>query len=91
MLEETNTEYAPWNVISGMDKTEAMHEILSIIVENIEARIKSNDGDGIGIRPEDMQHELVDMPKLKDVDLEAKRVSLSIKRTLEAPKEETEE
>ena len=29
--------------------------------------------------------------KLKDVDLEAKRVSLSIKRTLEAPKEETEE
>lgn len=69
MLEETNTEYAPWNVISGMDKTEAMHEILSIIVENIEARIKSNDGDGIGIRPEDMQHELVDMPKLKDVDL----------------------
>lgn len=69
MLEETNTEYAPWNVISGMYKTEAMHEILSIIVENIEARIKSNDGDGIGIRPEDMQHELVDMPKLKDVDL----------------------
>ncbi len=69
MLEQTNTEYAPWNVVSSMNKTEAMHDILSIIVENIENRLKSNDSDRIGIRPEAMQHELVDMPKLKDVDL----------------------
>ena len=69
MLEMTNTEYAPWNVVSSMNKTEAMHDILSIIVENIESRLKSNDSDRIGIRAESMQHELVDMPKLKDIDL----------------------
>ena len=69
MLEMTNTEYAPWNVVSSMNKTEAMHDILSIIVENIESRLKSKDSDRIGIRAESMQHELVDMPKLKDIDL----------------------
>ena len=39
------------------------------LVENIESRLKSKDSDRIGIRAESMQHELVDMPKLKDIDL----------------------
>ena len=69
MLEATNTDIAPWTVISGMDKTLALNNILKTMIARIEDRL-SEDTVKTGILPDNMKFELVHMPKLSEVNLD---------------------
>jgi len=73
MLEDTNTDNAPWNAISGMDKNVALYSILGILVKNIEeklnAKLEVKKAKQTGIIASKMQFPLMKMPKLADVDL----------------------
>lgn len=69
MLEATNTEIAPWTVILGMDKTLALNCILKNMITSIEARLQ-DESVKTGVLPQDMKFELVDMPKLSEVNLD---------------------
>jgi len=73
MLENTNTENAPWNAISGMDKHVALYSILSILVKNIEEKLKADlevkRPKQTGIIASKMGFPLIKMPKLVNVDL----------------------
>jgi len=73
MLDDTNTQNAPWYAISGMDKNVALYSILSILVENIEEKLKADievkKAKQTGIIASKMEFPLVKMSKLADVDL----------------------
>lgn len=69
MIAATDTEYAPWHLISGMDKDEALLEILKVLNAAIEGRLNARKPVHKGILPSKMEFPLVKMPKLSEVDL----------------------
>ena len=76
MLEATNYPYAPWQVISGMDKDAALRDVLRTIVKKLEKLTKKvlKEGkqviQGAGIAPDKMQFKLVEKPLIQDVNLD---------------------
>lgn len=43
MLEVTNTPYAPWHVISGMDRRAAVEKIFSIVLERVQSALDARE------------------------------------------------
>ncbi|MBR6873791.1 MAG: polyphosphate:AMP phosphotransferase [Ruminococcus sp.] len=73
MLEQTDTAYAPWNVIDAEDKQFARYKLFEILVESISAALEAD----TVYPPECDVAELFDMkqmPRLSEVVLEGKTV-----------------
>lgn len=76
MLSETNKEYSPWTVISGMRKKMALKEVLETIVLRMESILELIEKEGKdalqkkGVTAEEMQYEMAPMPKLAEVKLD---------------------
>ncbi len=68
MLELTDTEYAPWHVVSGMNKASAQNVVFTTIIDAINERIEKG-CPYKGIMPANMNFPLINMPKLSKVDL----------------------
>ena len=74
MLTNTNTDYAPWHVISSHDKNSCMADIYTILVSSIEKAIAQKREEYKPLPPESPvilspKFTLVEMPKLQDIDL----------------------
>lgn len=70
MLEKTNTVFAPWHVISAMERRSAMNDIYQIIVDSIRSALEEKKM----IAPSEYHSQvhnfhLVKQPKLEDVPL----------------------
>ncbi|MDO4175640.1 MAG: polyphosphate:AMP phosphotransferase [Eubacteriales bacterium] len=68
MLEKTNTVFAPWHIISAMERRSAMNEIYQIIVDSIRRAL---DEKKVIIPSEYQVHpfRLIKQPKLADIPL----------------------
>lgn len=68
MLEQTSTSYAPWHVISGMDRDAATIEIYNTVVDRLNLALKEKKQPVSG-EIETGNFSLVPMPKLGDIPL----------------------
>lgn len=78
ILQETNFKYAPWNVVSGMDKDVVLRDVLKSVVCQLEKVIKkvtekgSKVMQGKGILAKDMDFAMEPKPVLQDINLDCK-------------------
>lgn len=85
MLEYTNTENAPWYVISGSDKRHAALTIYEIVFKKISAALKSKKAVGNNITDSSInpgKYNFVNMPKLTDIPLNGRLTSDIYKKEL---------
>lgn len=80
LLEATDYDCAPWHPVSGMDKDEALRDVLDCLVENLEVMVdragkksKEKGGrllQGKGILPRHMDFAMEEKPKIQEVNLD---------------------
>lgn len=75
-IENTNTEYAKWNIVSGYDIYSATISVYDIIVNSMKSALskKDNEKNSISIDYNKTKNKfsLIKMTKLRDIDLSAK-------------------
>lgn len=74
MLEYTNTPYAPWHVVSGMNDEVRTLEVFRIVNDSVQTALKLRQEQAASPRPASSviqpgQYHFISMPKLADVDL----------------------
>ncbi len=77
MLEYTNTEYAPWHVVSATDRRSATLEIYRTVLDRVQSALKQREEKAVHLTPAPGvilpgDFPLVSMPKLADVRLNEK-------------------